>query len=244
MPNLGALVTEVKRLVESRVPILDDAIVTHIQRAQRAIEDRGQFMVQEHSITFQHNLANQFTYDVPSDFIANRMTPIYTKKSADTQLIHMIESNDFTVIGKTSTFAPGPPKYWRDSVSEATGNLQWKIFPRSDDLGPSQVTSGAYDVNFPYTRRLTTLAVIGETNWWSENLDDVLAWKAAAMVFAELRDPLAEFWNGLSNGRFREILNQYKRNKVRTSDFQIYPKQSLSSRSKRRFGRQIVTRIP
>ncbi len=238
MANLAAIKGEVKRIVEERITSLDAAITTHIQRAQRSIEDRCAFDIQESQVTYQYLTSGQ-TMFYPSNYIAIRGVPHYRKTSTDDQYTFLTERLEFDSLGIRFEVASGSPVYWRHNVG-----LAFEIWPPPDHEGPSPFTGGAYDVVFPYCKKLSSLVEDADTNWWSENMDDVLGWKAAANVFAELRDPLAQFWNSVAFARFFEILKLNNRNKIKSFDQGIFPRQSLSANTKLRFGRKIVTRVP
>ena len=235
MANLAEMVAEVKRIVEDRVTVLDAAITNHIQRAQRSIEDKRLFPQQKATVTTNVStlLGSAFLY--PSDYIAVRDALHYKKTATDTKYTFMEEVESIEHLGIKADVT-GPPKYW---VHDATAIV---IYPTPDDLGFGAFSS--YEIVMPYWKRLSTLEVDADSNYWSLHMDDVLAWKAAANVFSELRDPMAQFWNAVAMARFKEIVGDFKRGKLNANRAGIYPRQSLSSRQRDRYGRLIVARVP
>ena len=215
MATLAEIKAEVLRIVEEDITELSDAITTHVQRAQREIEDRCEFDIQRTTTLFE---VRQQTggYDIPSDFIAPADPPymlddVAISSESPTSGSHtrtfLVERDEFASLGNRRI--KGKPKYWK------FGNnfTQIQFWPRGNDEGPG--TSGAWEVEFGYFKRLDTLENDSDTNWWSENLDDVLAFRVAAMVFAEMRDPLANFWDQRALARLAEFRNQHRRNKWR-----------------------------
>ena len=237
MATRGQISAEVLRIVEDHVDVVTAAIPTHITRAQRAIEDRCAFAVQEATVSFAVTplAASQ---ELPADFIAPRKQPYYLARSTDTKYTWLSEYPDFEALGLLTE--EGPPKYWR-----IAGDVNFEVWPIGDELGPSGVTPGGYDVVLPYHKRLDALAADDDTNWFSENLDDVLAWRAAAFVFGDMRDPQANWWSAVAAARFLEFKRQYRRNQIRTLTH-LAPAESLSSgrRSFRRADPRLDAKVP
>lgn len=227
MATLGEIEAEVLRIVEDNPGDVTATTVirTHVRRAQRAIEDRCAFDAQRTTNALVVT-ATEYVFAVPTGFIAMRMPPVVRNRAADTQYTRLTELADFTVLGVTPV--PGSPKYWQVSQDTVI-----RIWPNGDGLGPSDSVAGGYDVEIDYWQRLTTLTASDDTNYWTENFDDVLAFRAAAFVFSEMRDPQANWWSAVAAARFNEIRNAYHRNKMRQRDFRIVPAQSLSSQTQR-----------
>lgn len=221
MATYAEIRAEVYRIVEDRVAVVDAGVQTHVQRAQVAIESRCAFPVQRAQTTLQVRTAST-SYAKPTDFLAMRERPYYLETADSKRYIFLREAYSFEEMGLVDT--QGAPKYWRDADD---ANLEF--WPIGDANGPSVVTPGAYDVVIPYFKKLTTLSADEDENWWSINLSDVLAWRAAAFVFAELRDPMANWWSSVAAARFMEIRNQDRRNLLRQRETRIYPAESLSS---------------
>jgi len=227
MATLGEIEAEVLRIVEDDPGDVtaSTAIRTHVRRAQRAIEDRCAFDVQ-HAATFFVVTGSTFTFAIPDDFIGMRLAPAVLNRSTDKEYARLTEVADFTELGVPIVY--GSPKYWTiasDSV--------FRVWPAGDGLGASSSPAGGYDVEVFYWKRLTTLTAPEDENYWTQNMDDVLAFRAAAFVFSELRDPQANWWSAVAAARFNEIRNSYHRNKIRQRDFRIMPAQSLSSQTQR-----------
>lgn len=239
MANLGAIQAEVLRIVEDHIDELTNPIVTHINRAQSSIEDRCAFKIQEAEVTYQVVPATT-QYEQPSNFIAVRSDPYFLRTATSTGYTFLEERLEFETFGLSQ--ATDIPMYWKETSDQSVVNFEF--WPPGDDEGPSGTTSGAYDITFPYWARLETLVDSGDSNWWTERMDDVLAFKAAANVFAELRDGMANFWNSIAAARFIEIKQQMKRNRLRSLSTRITPAQSLGSRNRYPYSRQIITRIP
>lgn len=220
MATFGEIQAEVQRIVEDRVTALDAAIPTHVRRAQRAIEDRCAFKCQNATTTIQVT-GSTLLYDKPDDFIGVREAPRFLDRSDATKYQFITEVDDTQAFGLDTE--EGVPRYWQDYDEE-----QFKVWPRSDGNGPSGVSAGAYEVVFPYFKRLETLEEAGDSNFWSEKMDDVLAWRAVAFLFAELRDPMANWWASVSAARFLEIRRQYRRQQLRSRAFKITPTENLS----------------
>lgn len=237
---------EVSRIVEDSVAAVDAGIVSHIKRAQREIEERCAFDAQFASTSFSI-LPATTVYDMPSDFIAMRNLPHYMTQTAigaatattNNAEVFLEEVSWSRVFG--NHMEEGPPKYWSQSWNDTDQLVSIGVWPLGDGEGPQP--GGAYGVVFPYWKRFTTLADGSDSNFVTDNLDDVLAWEAAAMVFSELRDPLANFWKAKAKTRWREFLKRYKRNQLRKLKLELYPTQPLGSQG-RPWRREIVTKVP
>lgn len=239
MATLAQINAEVLRIVEEHIDALTTAITTHVQRAQRAIEDRCGFAIQRAEVTYQV-MPSTTSYTKPADFVAVRKAPYLLERSDSTQYRRLAEMEDFLHLGLIGT--TGVPRYWRE-----IGEEDIAFWPIGDSAGPSISTPGAYEITVPYYKRLTTLSADGDENWWSQHLDDVLAWRAAAFVFAELRDPMAQWWSSAAAARYLEVRNQHKRNRVRQEETRVTPAESLSARTqsaRRWYRRQLIARVP
>lgn len=227
MATKAQIEAEVLRIVEDHNPALVDSavIVTHIARAQRAIEMRCAFAVQKASVTFQV-LPATANFAKPDNYLGVRKAPRFLEQTSSTRPRKLLEVEDATDYGLTTE--QGRPRYWIDDDEDTIS-----FWPIGDDEGPSIVTPGAYDVVVPYWKSLAALSAAADTNWWSENLDDVLAWRAVAFIFAEGRDPLANWWSSVAAARFIEFKNQYKRNKLRSRATQLYPTEVISGGTNR-----------
>lgn len=221
MSTRSQIQAEVLRIVEDHVDVVTAAIPTHIQRAQRAIESRCAFLVQYATVTYQVEPLSS-SYAKPADFLGVRRAPYFIETSSSSGYKRLREDPDFESRGLLTT--QGVPKYWRDE-----NDASFSFWPIGDGLGPSGTTAGAYDVVVPYYKSLSALASDNDTNYWSQNFDDVLAWRAAAFVFADMRDPQANWWSAVAAARFNEIRSQLRRNRARQQDGRIFPAESLSS---------------
>jgi hypothetical protein len=222
MATLGEITAEVLRTVEDHVDLVTAAIPQHVARAQLAIESRCAFAVQEAvaTVTVTDGISS---FALPEDFIAVRKQPSYLSRADSKRYSRLEEHPDFDEL--TLASEGGVPRYWTIS-----GDATLDIWPLSDGNGPS-LTPGGYDVRFYYWKSLPQLVVAGDENWWSQHMDDVLAFRAIAFVFADMRDPQANWWSATAAARFIEIRNQYKRNLVRQKEMRMYPSQPLSSRA-------------
>lgn len=234
MANLAAIKAGVLRIVENQIDVVTNAITTHVQRAQRSIEDRCAFKIQQATTTYTWSSFAAFPV-LPSDYIAIRDRLFYQRRSTDKKYTFMAEVQNRSELGIHSE-SSGHPKYWEEFENEI------RVSPQSDDLGPG--VGGAYTLIVPYWKRLSALTVDADTNYWSENMDDVLEFAAAGNVFAELRDPVAQFWRAVAAARFEEILRQYKRSRIRSRETRLKPAESLSGNSSNRHRRAIIATIP
>lgn len=226
MATLSQIQAEVLRIVEDHVDVVTAAITTHVQRAQRAIESRCAFLVQEATTTVQVEPLSS-SYAKPSDFVGMRAAPYFLESSTSKKYLRLREVPSFEDYGLLTQ--QGVPKFWRDDGEDA-----WQFWPIGDGLGPSGSVAGAYEVAIPYYKSLSLLSAGTDTNWWSENMDDVLAFRAASFVFAEMRDPMANWWSSVAAARFIEIRNQTKRARARQREGLIYPAEALSSETQNR----------
>lgn len=240
MATLAQIKDEVLRIVEDHIDALTGAaVVTHIQRAQRAIEDRCVWRQQHAEFTCQVSPAGTL-YPVPEDFIGVRKSPRFVSRSNSNRYARVSEQDSFEDFGLLTE--EGVPRYWRDVDGE---NISF--WPIGDGAGPSVLSPGAYEIVVPYFKRLSALAADSDTNFWSETMDDVLAFRGASFLFAEMRDPMANWWSSVAAARFLEIKKQYNRNQSKRRDTVIYSTESLSSRTQneRRLGRRTwVAEIP
>lgn len=225
MATYGQIEAEVLRIVEDHIDDLTSAISTHVARAQISIEDRCAFPVQRATVEYQVEPLTT-DYAKPDDYIAVRRAPYFLELSTSQKYRKLVEYDAFEDLGLATE--QGVPRYWREK-----DDLYFQFWPIGDGEGPSGTTAGAYDVVFPYFKRLDALTGSSATNWWSENMADVLAWRAAANVFAEMRDPLANWWSAVAAARFIEIKNFSKRNRIRQKEVRIYPSEPLSAATNR-----------
>jgi hypothetical protein len=232
---------DVLRIIEDDVTEVTAAIPTHIQRAQREIEELCVFRSQK---TFHHLLDIQplspQPIALPADFIGFVQNPYFYPSTG--RPVSLTELDSVSHLENEGT-DEGFPRYFDLIYDAATSLYKINISPKSDGNGPIGA-GGAYKVVVEYWKRFPTLTATTSTNFLTDNLDDALGWKAAAMVYAELRDPMANFWEQKAMVRIRKFVAAEKRNRLRSRNVQIYPSEPLGARNSQGTRRVIKATVP
>jgi hypothetical protein len=229
-----------RSVLEARIAgiVLDDAtdvvarIVPEIQAAQKDLEERAyKFIIQEAAIYPDPKVNAGYTSVLatgggapasaaPDDWLGPRGDPFrliggtgddaldlrlppLQWVEADSEL-YKIHRSDASYVD-----ARGEPKFltWDTATSDNVSGVVINCAPVADIL---------YNFHITYWKRLDTLTGTGDSNWWTENLQDYLVFRAAARTLAFNRDHTeAARYELMAEAAFRRAKSHDKRRRLR-----------------------------
>lgn len=184
----SALETRVEKIVVDDDTDVVARVVPELKKAQRDLEEGAyDFLIQEEEVAGSPDVAAaaSLVEAVPSDWleprgVSNRLVggtsedqndlvtmPTLTWLEWDEELFRV------QTAATLNTSAQGPPK-WITIIG-----TDIHVFPYADV---------AYTLRIPYWKRLLTLTNSGDSNWWTDNSEDYLVFRASARVLLFNRD--------------------------------------------------------
>jgi hypothetical protein len=208
-------------------------IVPEIQKAQSDLETRSyKFLVQEAVIspTPQCTTGSPELCAVPSDWIEPNGDPFFYQIAP------------FDQIGFVT-----PPLSWESSIEEML-----KIYPPA--LSPSTYSmpsllyiepilgkiylspwpDDTYTIWVPYYKRLASLAAGSDSNWWTDNAEDYLAFRAAARVLSFNRDPEYMKYEVMAEAEFKRLKRVDKLARYRKHGSRVRPRRDVHGTMRQR----------
>jgi hypothetical protein len=204
-------------------------IVPEIQKAQKDVEERSyKFICQETWIDPNPTVSvgNAVVASVPSDFIEPHGEAFRLEQDANdgmvTPPLDWLELGDESIKAYSGSFENpivtdrGPPKaLWINVVD--------------DDITTFPVPDDTYTLWVPYYKRLTTLSAGATTNWWTENLEDYLVFRAAARVLNFNEDPKYLKYEVMAEAEYKRGRKANKRTRYRFQSNRIRPRRDVGS---------------
>ena len=201
-------------------------IVPEIKKAQGDVETRSyKFIKQEKTVSPipQCTVGVGTLCAMPSDFIEPNGDPFFFQVAP------------FDQIGFVT-----PPLAWESSIEEvlkvyppalspSTYAMPTLLYydPVTDMINVAPVPDAAYSIYIPYYSRLETLAAAGTSNWWTDNLEDYLVFRAAARVLNFNRDPEYMKYEIMAEAEYRRAKRDDKLRRIKKHGGRVRPRRDV-----------------
>lgn len=189
MGTFGAIQTRVQQLIIDVNAVVTARIEPEILLAQTEIEDAHGFQVMDarHQFLTVLGARSNAAYDKPADFLRARSDapPFRMDGAGDKRQIGWIlAAGDEDKLYSDNPIDDGDPERLLETESA------WEIFPYPNQLALAGTldSSGNWFIRIPYFKRLATLVNSGDTNWFTDNAEDYLVYRAATRALALNRD--------------------------------------------------------
>ena len=213
MADFLTIQTRVTRRVIDLPPAVTAEVPTLVNEAMRELQDEHNFKVMEAAtaqlLTAQstHTLAA-----VPSDYKEARGKPYEVLFDGSTRdLVHAANIqavldrftlNDLNDIGAPGVILDGEP-------TDVLNARSFEFYPFSD--GNSDWGDGEYRVVIPYWRFVPALSGDGDTNWFTNNAEKWLTFRATAEAFAlDWDEERSIFWDARAAAEKNRVVNRDK----------------------------------
>ena len=165
--------------------IEDDASLVEIPGAiNRAIR-----IAQEHQLfrstvvlaSFTTTLATRALGNKPADWRQRRANPYLLTDTDDAQIeIQWLpdEQEDIRLFSQSTSLDKGQPLFIQERVTD------FAVFPFPD--GESDYSGGEYRVKIPYHKWFTDLSAASDSNWLTDNAEDMIVWAAAGDILFDI----------------------------------------------------------
>lgn len=216
--NYGEIQTEVAGNVIDTPPFVQSNIPFYINRAIRKLERRHNFYIMRALTPVFVTTEGVSTLGaVPADFkdwrarpymveFLGRVLPLATAVDPVEPQIAFGISVD--------TDQRMPYVVYRDNTS---GTDTFYVAPLPD--GNSDWSDGEYRIYVPYWKYLPDLAAEADTNWFTENAEEWVMYRATALAFEADHDLVnAQYWQKKADGEFAEIISFDKRLQFQGTD--------------------------
>jgi hypothetical protein len=229
MPDRDAIAARVAGIL-----IDDDAdsvarIVPEIQKAQKDVEERSyKFLCQETWIDPNPSVTvgDAVLASVPDDFIESKGQAFLLHQTANHGLV--TPPLDWLELGDESLKIHSGS--WKNPVETDRGPPQalW-INMVDDEITTFPVPDDSYAIWVPYYKRLATLDDGADENWWTENLEDFLVFRAAARVLNFNRDPEHLRYEVMAAADYRAAKKANRRIRLRFQGGRIRPRRDVGA---------------
>ena len=217
MATFAELKSEVQTIIIDLPTAVSNLVGMLVNRAMKDLQKKHDFKVMEATSNVFVTTANSHVLgSVPSDFKKFRGRPYILHN--DGEVDHIGTAIDVTAVervyGRNDTGTIGQPAYIVDPEPDDENNTRsFQVYPLSD--GNSDYSDGQYRVYVPYWKFLTNLSADGDTNWFTNNAEEYLIYRAAARGFLLDWDPEnAAIWQGLATDELRTAKNTDKYNRL------------------------------
>ena len=181
MTNFAALKSRVEGVILDTNTAVVAEIPGYIRKAQAELEDDRALQVLEASWTTDLAEGEQ-TLTKPDDYNGLRTKPYRVNDDGTNTFLEMLGSE--VAIGSLDTDDTGAPRLFvDDSYTELL------TYPLADAEG---TFTDKYRIVSQYWKRLAALTEDSDTNWFSDNAEDYLIWRASELAFDFNRDAMAD----------------------------------------------------
>lgn len=183
MTTFGDIQTRVQSNIIDLPTAVLNQIPTLINQAQRQLQINHNFKIMEALNEPTTTVNTRVLGAVPSDWKEYRGRPWFLKN--DGSIVRMIQANSREDIWKAMDEADTnyPMVILQAVESDTLGNGNFWVYPLPD--GNSDYTGGEYRVKIPYWAYLANLVNTGDQNWFTNNADLYLEYRATAEGFAK-----------------------------------------------------------
>jgi hypothetical protein len=113
----------------------------------------------------------------------------------------------------TAVLSGRPRVILQSEPSDELGTTSLEVYPLPDAL--SLYANGNYRIRIPYWKFLTALSASSDTNWFTLNAEEWIAWEAAAEgFFLNWDEERATLWKQKAKGALVDVVNRDKRLRI------------------------------
>lgn len=223
MATFGELQTRVQEIIIDLPTAVTAQVPTLIRGSLRRLQLLHDFKVCEAlSSVYTTTLETRVLAATPSDFNKFRGLPqlidangkvrelgIFPDRGAAEREFGSLAGGEATASDLT-----GPPRFLlRSEPTNELGATNLEVYPLPTNT--SLYANGNWRIRVPYWKFLTELSGNSDTNWFTVNAADYLAWDAAADgFFLDWDEQHALIWKQNAQSRFKEIVDMDKKMRV------------------------------
>lgn len=222
MATFSQLQTRVAHIIIDTPASVQAEIPTLINEAIRELQRAHQFKICESSISATTALNTRTLVARPSNFQKWRDFPYLIDDQGQVRGLEWAASRvaaareyGLTEGGEADAdlLNGEPVALVETDPTDELGTANIEVFPLPDDR--SLYTDGNYRIVIPYVKYLTPLAATGSQNWFTNNAEDFIAYRAAALgFFQDWDENRGTTWTQLAQSKMREIIKQDKYERI------------------------------
>lgn len=207
MPTFAELRANTLLLVIDTPTAVQQLVGSFVNSAIKRLQRRHNFKVMEASTTYTTTTLVRELGIRPGDWKQPRGKPYFIGELDGFAEIEYTASlgQALAYYGDNPDFDYGPPS----AIFEDDATSSLLVFPYPDGLSTN--SDGEYRVTVPYWRYLAPLSSDSDTNWFSENAEDYIQYRAASEAFfANEDEDRAAVWARRAEDEMRNIINTDK----------------------------------
>jgi len=212
-----ATFAEIRARVERRVIDLPAATAAEvpilINAAIRKVQSKHNWRVMEAELSTVTVLDQRLLAAIPADWKEQRGTP-YGVDNLGGNWALSYAANRNAILTRLNTDSDGRPVFLLQAEpTDINGATNLEVWPLPD--GISDYPDGEYRVYIPYWRWLPKLVSEGDSNWFTDNLEEFIVYHAAKDAFGvDWDEERMAVWAQAAAGEYADVLAQDKKSRL------------------------------
>lgn len=206
MATFSELQTRVRTRVIDLPTAVNNEVPALVNKAIREAQDRHNFKTMEANVSFTTTEGQRKIGDVPSDFKEFRSQPYYEEEAGDSHNLTVTANLESVLdaFGTNPDHDIGFPVVLLYNKDD-----EFEVFPFPD--GNSDYSDGEYRIEVPYWKYLADLSGSDDTNWFTNNMEWFIVFRAASDAFAiDWDEERSNYWRQQAEAEFQRGLNRDK----------------------------------
>lgn len=201
--TFATIKTEVLGNIIDTPTFVSGNVGAYVNRAMKKLMQKHNFKVMEAEEAYTTTAGTRILGMRPSDWKQPRGRPYYIDAFGSPRQFHWVSEKSQAIFstGDSTTFDTGSPRYlYEDDLPQ-----ELNVFPYPDGL--SDYSDGEYRITVPYWKYLGELISDGDTNWFTDNAEQWLIFRATADAFyADHDEARAQLWESRAALEYRDVL--------------------------------------
>lgn len=201
--NFLELKNEVLLNVIDTPTAIQTLVPRYVTRAVRKLQQKHNFKAMEAEVEFTTVSLIRVLGARPLDWKQPRGVPYFVENSGRVHDMQWVANRSDAQYrwGTSTQFDYG----WPQGLQEDDLAQVFDVYPYPDQL--SDYTDGNYRITVPYWKYLGTLIADGDTNWFTDNADEWIVYKATADGFFANEDVAqSQIWQARADRVYNDIL--------------------------------------
>lgn len=210
MGTFQSILARIRTRVIDLPAAVEGELIGLMNAAMKDLQDQHNFFVMRAETVPLVTVAGTRTIgSVPTDFKSFRNDPFAIMFNGSIR--NLTVANDRTDVLRTyDDQRTGPPKIIvRGIMDIITGTSNFEVYPLSDSA--SDWPGGQYRITIPYWRYATPLQFFADHNWFTDNAEDFIVYKATALAFpVDWDEERAAVWTAMAEVERKKVVKADK----------------------------------
>lgn len=185
-----------------------------VNRAIRKLQQKHNFKIMEASLSGPTVVSTRNLIAIPSDWKEARNKPYWQELGTTYEMDYTdIKMEAEARWGSDADFDFGEPRMLFENAETGV----FEVYPFPD--GAATSSDGEYTINIPYWKYLPALAADGSTNWFTNNAEDYIIYRATGFGFyANEDEDRGDKWFRLAAAEYGDVVRADKQRRLANTD--------------------------